>query len=84
MSSRAEFGASKPLAGVRNTWPDNNGPDLIVDGGDVTLLIHEGVKAELAYEQIHDTKPDPNSIDNLEFKEVLRIIAGTLESQPLK
>ncbi|SCY70598.1 adenosylhomocysteinase [Desulfoluna spongiiphila] len=29
------------------TWPDGSGPDLIVDdGGDATLLIHEGVKAE--------------------------------------
>ena len=29
------------------TWPDGSGPDLIVDdGGDATLLIHYGVKAE--------------------------------------
>jgi len=29
------------------TWPDSGGPDLIVDdGGDATLLIHEGVKCE--------------------------------------
>ncbi|MBS3756510.1 MAG: adenosylhomocysteinase [Desulfobacterales bacterium] len=29
------------------TWPDGTGPDLIVDdGGDATLMIHEGVKAE--------------------------------------
>jgi adenosylhomocysteinase len=29
------------------TWPDGSGPDLIVDdGGDATLFIHEGVKAE--------------------------------------
>lgn len=29
------------------TWPDGSGPDLIVDdGGDATLYIHEGVKAE--------------------------------------
>ncbi|MGE4193857.1 MAG: adenosylhomocysteinase, partial [Pseudodesulfovibrio sp.] len=27
------------------TWPDGSGPDLIVDdGGDATLLIHQGVK----------------------------------------
>merc|ERR1712224_46335 len=31
-------------------WPDGKGPDLVVDdGGDATLLIHEGVKAEFAY-----------------------------------
>ena len=29
------------------TWPDNSGPDLIVDdGGDATLYVHEGVKIE--------------------------------------
>lgn len=29
------------------TWPDGSGPDLIVDdGGDATLLVHEGVKVE--------------------------------------
>ncbi len=29
------------------TWPDGSGPDLIVDdGGDATLYVHEGVKAE--------------------------------------
>ncbi len=29
------------------TWPDGSGPDLIVDdGGDATLLIHQGVKIE--------------------------------------
>lgn len=29
------------------TWPDCDGPDILVDdGGDATLLIHEGVKAE--------------------------------------
>jgi adenosylhomocysteinase len=31
------------------TWPDGQGPDLIVDdGGDATLLVHEGVKCEAA------------------------------------
>ncbi len=29
------------------TWPDGSGPDLIVDdGGDATLLVHQGVKVE--------------------------------------
>jgi adenosylhomocysteinase len=28
-------------------WPDGSGPDLIVDdGGDATLMVHEGVKVE--------------------------------------
>merc|ERR1712154_549183 len=33
------------------TWPDCDGPNLIVDdGGDATLLIHEGVKWEKKFE----------------------------------
>ncbi len=29
------------------TWPDGSGPDLIVDdGGDATLMVHQGVKIE--------------------------------------
>jgi adenosylhomocysteinase len=29
------------------TWPDGSGPDLIVDdGGDATLFVHQGVRAE--------------------------------------
>ena len=32
------------------TWPNDDGPMIIVDdGGDATLLIHEGVKAEKAF-----------------------------------
>jgi len=32
------------------TWPNGDGPDLLVDdGGDATLLIHEGVKYEALY-----------------------------------
>ncbi|GKA78535.1 calcium/proton exchanger [Tanacetum coccineum] len=50
------------------------GPDLIVDdGGDATLLIQEGVKAE---EQLAKTEkvPDPNSTDYVEFQIMLSII----------
>jgi len=40
------------------TWPDGSGPDIIVDdGGDATLLIHEGVSAEEAFEK-DGTLPD--------------------------
>ena len=39
------------------TWPDGSGPDQIVDdGGDATLLIHLGVKAE-QNPKILDKKP---------------------------
>ncbi len=60
------------------TFPkDSNGsqgPYVIVDdGGDATMLIHEGVKAEIAYEK-DGTLPDPASTDNPEFKVVLNVL----------
>ena len=48
-------------------WPDCDGPDILVDdGGDATLLIHEGVKAEREFAKL-GTLPDPNSTKNKEF-----------------
>merc|ERR1719163_22554 len=66
------------------TWPDCDGPNLIVDdGGDATLLIHEGVKWEKKF-AADGSKPDPASEDNAEFKQVLRIIKQELEKDPKK
>eukprot|EP00937_MAST-01D_sp_MAST-1D-sp2_P004813 g4813.t1 len=70
------------------TWPEDDGkgdgPDLIVDdGGDMTLLIHEGFKAENAFAK-DGTKPDPASTDNAEFKIVLQTICKTLDTDPQK
>jgi len=69
------------------TWPmddKGDGCDMIVDdGGDMTLLIHEGVKAEIAYEA-NGTLPDPSSSDNAEFKIVLTIIKRLLPENPNK
>jgi adenosylhomocysteinase len=66
------------------TWPEDDGkghgPDLIVDdGGDVTLIIHEGKKAEDLF-LANGTLPDPDSTDNAEFKIVLTIIKRLLEA----
>jgi len=66
------------------TWPDDDGKgqgmDIIVDdGGDMTLLIHEGKKAEDLFLK-NGTLPDPTSTDNAEFKIVLTIIKRILES----
>ena len=66
------------------TWPDDDGKgqgmDIIVDdGGDMTLLIHEGKKAEDAFLK-DGTLPDPSSTDNAEFKIVLTIIKRLLEA----
>mmetsp|Transcript_9201 Transcript_9201/g.18732 ORF Transcript_9201/g.18732 Transcript_9201/m.18732 type:complete len:494 (-) Transcript_9201:3536-5017(-) len=64
------------------TWPDGEGPDIIVDdGGDATLLIHEGYKAEIAYEK-DGSMPDPSSVDNAEFKIVLQTIRDGLSKDP--
>jgi len=62
------------------TWPGEDGPDILVDdGGDATLLIHEGVKAEAAFAKNGEV-PDPSKHDNLEFQQVMRIIKEGLES----
>jgi adenosylhomocysteinase len=65
-------------------WGPQGGPDLIVDdGGDATLLIHEGVSAEEEYEKTGKL-PDPESTDNAEFKIVLSIIKDGLLVDPKK
>ena len=61
------------------TWPDCDGPDILVDdGGDATLLIHEGVKAERHFAKTGEL-PDPSKFDNLEFQQVMRIIKEGLQ-----
>jgi adenosylhomocysteinase len=67
------------------TWPDEEaGPNMIVDdGGDVTLLIHEGVKAEKAFAE-NKTLPDPESTEDPEFKIVLKLLRNTLATDPQK
>jgi adenosylhomocysteinase len=68
------------------TWPEDdgkgNGPDVIVDdGGDMTLLIHEGYEAEKRF-AADGTLPDPESTDNEEFKVVLGLLKRELERDP--
>jgi len=67
-------------------WPSDDGkglgPDVIVDdGGDMTLLVHEGVKAEKAFEET-GAIPNPDSTDNAEFKIVLGLLARQLTVNP--
>ena len=56
-------------------WPGaDDTPNLIVDdGGDATLLIHEGVKAEKIFKET-GVLPDPNSTEYREIKIVLQLI----------
>jgi len=66
-------------------WPNDDGPNLLVDdGGDATLLIHEGVQREKIYnaattkEEKEKALPDPSKEKNKEFKEVLTILRREL------
>merc|ERR1719265_996932 len=56
---------------------------IVDDGGDATLLIHEGVKREAEFAK-SGAIPDPASTDNEEFKCVLSIIRDTLKTDPKK
>jgi adenosylhomocysteinase len=65
-------------------WPGEEGPNMILDdGGDATLLIHEGVKAEAEY-KASGKLPDPESTDNAEFKIVLTLLRNTVKQFPDK
>jgi len=61
------------------SWPDGEGMDQIVDdGGDMTLLLHEGTKFEKAFAK-DGSLPDPASTTNAEFKCVLATIKASIQ-----
>jgi len=61
------------------TWPGMTGPDMLVDdGGDATIMIHEGIKAEADFKKL-GTLPDPSSTKNKELQIVLGLIKKRLE-----
>ncbi|HSX66740.1 adenosylhomocysteinase [Nocardioides sp.] len=54
------------------------GPNMILDdGGDITLLVHKGTEFEKA-----GAVPSQDSTDNEEYKEVLRVLARSLDNDP--
>ena len=56
------------------TWPDEDGPNMIVDdGGDATLLIHKGCEWEEIYQK-ENRLPDPATGASEEEKVVLQTI----------
>jgi len=67
------------------SWPDSDGgPNLIVDdGGDATLLIHEGVKAEAEY-RVSKKLPDPSTTEDPELKIVLKLLKATIQADSNK
>jgi adenosylhomocysteinase len=57
---------------------DGRGPNQIVDdGGDATLLIHKGAEFENA-----GSVPSPDTTDNEEFKEILKLAARCYADNP--
>ncbi|HEX5618996.1 MAG TPA: adenosylhomocysteinase [Solirubrobacteraceae bacterium] len=60
------------------TWPDGEGPNMILDdGGDATLLVHKGVEFEAA-----GAVPDPASADSDEFRIILETLQRSLADDP--
>src|ERR671914_2548846 len=58
------------------TWPDGNGPNMILDdGGDATLLVHKGVEYEKA-----GAVPAPGSAESEEFRVVLETLTASLDA----
>ncbi len=56
------------------------GPNMLLDdGGDITLLVHKGLEFEKA-----GVVPSQDSTDNEEYKEVLRVLARSLENDPTR
>jgi adenosylhomocysteinase len=54
------------------------GPNVLLDdGGDITLLVHKGKEFEAA-----GAVPGQDSTDNEEYKEVLRVLARSLDKDP--
>mmetsp|Transcript_29504 Transcript_29504/g.73054 ORF Transcript_29504/g.73054 Transcript_29504/m.73054 type:complete len:486 (-) Transcript_29504:467-1924(-) len=64
-------------------WNGENLDIIVDDGGDATLLIHEGFKAENAFKAT-GAIPDPASTDNAEMKLVLKLIAENLLIDPMR
>jgi adenosylhomocysteinase len=59
-------------------WPDDEGPNMILDdGGDATLLVHKGTEYEAA-----GAVPDPSTADSEEFEVILRLLTRTLGEDP--
>jgi adenosylhomocysteinase len=60
------------------TWPDGNGPNMILDdGGDATLLVHKGVEYEAA-----GAVPDPSTAENDEFRIILETLQRVFAEDP--
>jgi adenosylhomocysteinase len=60
------------------TWPGFDGPNMILDdGGDATLLVHNGVLYEAAGEA-----PAPSTAENDEHRVILELLTRSLQEDP--
>jgi len=59
-------------------WPGGEGPNMILDdGGDATLLVHQGTEFEKA-----GAVPDPSTAESEEYAVVLGLLGRSLQSDP--
>jgi adenosylhomocysteinase len=59
-------------------WPDGGGPNMILDdGGDATLLVHQGVEFEKA-----GAVPDPAGAESEELAVILALLQRSLAEDP--
>ncbi|HEY5430672.1 MAG TPA: adenosylhomocysteinase [Solirubrobacteraceae bacterium] len=57
------------------TWSDSEGPNMILDdGGDATLLVHNGAQYETAGEV-----PDPSTAENDEHRVILQLLTRSVQ-----
>jgi adenosylhomocysteinase len=62
------------------TWPDGQGPNMILDdGGDATLLLHKGVQYEAA-----GVVPQPEENDSDEYRIILETLRNSLAADSNK
>ncbi len=62
------------------TWPDGAGPNMVLDdGGDATLLIHQGTDFEAA-----GVVPSATDEDSEEYTVILDLLRASLASDPTK
>jgi adenosylhomocysteinase len=60
------------------TWPEGDGPNMILDdGGDATLLVHNGAKYEADGEV-----PDLSTAENDEHRVILELLTRSLQEDP--
>jgi len=63
------------------TWPDADGPSMIVDdGGDATLLVHRGYALEAHFEKTG--QKTPICTDNAEIEIVDKVLHAQLDKDP--